>query len=577
MSRIVSFVILLVIAIAVGIVCFQVMSGFILPLFMAALTVVIFRPVYLWLKDKCNGRASLAAILTTLLVMLIVLVPLGWGLSLGIAEGFQLLNADDGPGLDDFFQAIRTRAGLVMPLSGPIVADGKQQGQTADIRNPLDAVREALDRFPTEDRWEEIQRKDRLEDDLEKHLERMVEDLTTVTEALDASFAREFGGQLADPSSNESSSLDREDSTRLKVVAEAFDQFKQRVEEVEAAVKSKKIVLYKYMDIESQVLQEKVLQADLTYQMFRRELLGGIPRCWAVELVNPNETQMRQWKSKAAEWLRRSILPITGQTAAFVGNVVGWGFGLAIMLISTYYFLVDGPGMFKTIMQLSPLDDRYELALLAEFDKVSRAVVLATLLSAVAQGLLAGIAFFIAGFDSLFLLIILTTILALIPFVGAAAVWIPAAVWLALVAETPDGEGTRVVAGTVLAIYGFTVISMADNIIKPWVLHGQSKLHPLLALLSVLGGVSALGPIGILVGPMVVAFLQALLSMLQKELQHLDSPLHPESPMAPTLTAADQTVVVTRDDTKGHKIRSASKETKRSTKGSDKGPKDSGK
>ncbi|HIM31482.1 MAG TPA: AI-2E family transporter, partial [Planctomycetes bacterium] len=55
--------------------------------------------------------------------------------------------------------------------------------------------------------------------------------------------------------------------------------------------------------------------------------------------------------------------------------------------------------------------------------------------------------------------------------------------------------------------------------IKPLVLHGQSRLHPLLALLSVLGGVQALGPIGILVGPMIVVFLQTLLKILRRELR----------------------------------------------------------
>ena len=73
-------------------------------------------------------------------------------------------------------------------------------------------------------------------------------------------------------------------------------------------------------------------------------------------------------------------------------------------------------------------------------------------------------------------------------------------------------------AAIVLAIYGAVVVSMADNLIKPLILQGQSNLHPLLALLSVLGGVKAMGPIGIVVGPMIVAFLQALLKMLQVEL-----------------------------------------------------------
>jgi predicted PurR-regulated permease PerM len=77
-------------------------------------------------------------------------------------------------------------------------------------------------------------------------------------------------------------------------------------------------------------------------------------------------------------------------------------------------------------------------------------------------------------------------------------------------------------AAILLALYGAGVISLADNVIKPLVLHGQSNLHPLLALLSVLGGVQALGPIGILVGPMVVVFLQTLLNIMHGELMTME-------------------------------------------------------
>ena len=63
---------------------------------------------------------------------------------------------------------------------------------------------------------------------------------------------------------------------------------------------------------------------------------------------------------------------------------------------------------------------------------------------------------------------------------------------------------------------------MADNFIKPYILHGETNLHPLLALLSVIGGVAALGPIGILIGPMVVVFLQTLLKILQRELSLME-------------------------------------------------------
>ena len=140
---------------------------------------------------------------------------------------------------------------------------------------------------------------------------------------------------------------------------------------------------------------------------------------------------------------------------------------------------------------------------------------MATLLSALAQGILAAIGFYFAGLNSIILLMVLTSVLALVPFVGAAAVWVPASLWLIFV-EGSTGSGIF------LAIYGAVIVSMADNVIKPFILHGQSNLHPLWALLSVLGGVSALGPIGILVGPMIVVFLQTLLKILQREIASID-------------------------------------------------------
>ena len=144
-------------------------------------------------------------------------------------------------------------------------------------------------------------------------------------------------------------------------------------------------------------------------------------------------------------------------------------------------------------------------------------VVVATLLSAVIQGLLAGIGFYLAGFMSVFLLSVLAMLMAMVPFVGPPAVWRPACLWLFFY------EG-RTPAAVALGIFGIIVISTVDNIVKPLVLHGRSNLHPLLALLSVLGGMHALGVIGIFVGPMVVAFLQTLLNMLHNELNAMQKP-----------------------------------------------------
>jgi predicted PurR-regulated permease PerM len=207
------------------------------------------------------------------------------------------------------------------------------------------------------------------------------------------------------------------------------------------------------------------------------------------------------------------VLSLGGDTVLLAAKL---GFGLLIMIVSLFFLLAEGSRMLEAMIRISPLEEQHVRELADEFDRACRAIVSATLLSAIAQGLLAGIGFYFCGLrSSVALLMLLTMVLALVPFTGAAAVWIPVALYLYLF------QGNAWAAGG-LAIYGAVVISTADNVIKPLVLHGQSKLHPLLALLSVLGGIQALGPIGIVVGPMVVVFLQTLLKIIHRELTSMD-------------------------------------------------------
>jgi predicted PurR-regulated permease PerM len=98
----------------------------------------------------------------------------------------------------------------------------------------------------------------------------------------------------------------------------------------------------------------------------------------------------------------------------------------------------------------------------------------------------------------------------MVPFVGASLIWLPVSVWLIFA----DG---RMMAGTALAIYGLIIISTVDNVIRPWILVEKASLHPLAALVGVLGGIQTLGPTGVFVGPIVVAFLQTILTLLHRE------------------------------------------------------------
>jgi predicted PurR-regulated permease PerM len=265
--------------------------------------------------------------------------------------------------------------------------------------------------------------------------------------------------------------------------------------------------------------QSQLQAADGVFRDIKYEILGGPYLGYFKELANPTDDQLHEFINKEASKIQPMLVSITGTTTTWFATQF---FNATITILAVYFFLADGPRMVQTVMRLSPLDDRYEQELLDEFVSVSRAVVLATMLSAAAQGLLAGAGYWLAGLDAVFLLTVLTAVLAFVPFVGAFAVWGPVCVWLCFVEERP-------IAAIVFVVYGAAVISMADNVIKPYVLHGRSRLHPLLALLSVLGGVKALGPIGILVGPLIVAFLQTLLNILHRELTHFDREAAAES------------------------------------------------
>lgn len=226
-------------------------------------------------------------------------------------------------------------------------------------------------------------------------------------------------------------------------------------------------------------------------------------------VVIPPDKELAQ---NVADEIKYWMAPAALRTTQFIFEFM---FGLAIMIVSLYFFLADGPDMIDTVTKLTPLDPPHVQGMLAEFDRTSRAVVVATLLSSATQGVLAGIGYFLAGLPHFFLLVAVTTVLTLVPFVGATAVWLPCALWLYF--------QDRTMAAVLLAIWGTVVVSAADNIVKPYVLKGKSNLHPLLALLSVIGGIQVLGPIGIFVGPMVVTFLHALLVMLRTEIRAIDS------------------------------------------------------
>lgn len=493
-ARYFSFVFLLGVIGLVGMIFYWVMARFLIPLFLAALLVVIFRPLHRWMLEQTRGRQAWAALLTTLSILLAVLVPIAVLIVMAAAEGRDVLKQFNSTKLLNDIQDARTKLKLDLPNAN----------QVRDI----DARFLALQTMSIADRTDLESQSSNLFEIVEASNQIASSQQYAKPEPATEEAGAEPGTRTVEQKWQDYyAKLMETKELQKRLLSDAARQSKsdgQETENEDDALEHYNSIFHDY--------REMVHETSQSFDAFKYDLLGGRTRSFVVEFLNPTDEKLQGYATLGGQFLKDQVVRFGGFAGSVLGSLL---LGSAIMIISLYFFLLDGPAMLESFKGLSPLDDAHEIALVNEFANVSRAVVVATLLSALAQGVLAGIGFYFAGLDSIFLLTLLSAVLAMVPFVGAAAVWVPCALYLYFF----DNNLTAAIA---LAIYGVAVISMADNFIKPYVLHGTSNLHPLLALLSVLGGVTALGPIGILIGPMVVVFLQTLLKILQRELSIMD-------------------------------------------------------
>jgi predicted PurR-regulated permease PerM len=177
-----------------------------------------------------------------------------------------------------------------------------------------------------------------------------------------------------------------------------------------------------------------------------------------------------------------------------------WQF--VLMLFALFYFYKDGAAFLHRMMHLMPLPGSLEREIQDKFREVSESAFLGTFLTAAAQGFLGGLGFLIVGLQPL-VWGVLMAVLSLIPLVGTFLVWGPAAILLM--------ANGRMGAGIFLVIWGVVVVGLSDNVLRPMLMQGKSQLHPLLIFFSLIGGIMAFGPLGILLGPLAIVLVIAML------------------------------------------------------------------
>jgi len=232
--------------------------------------------------------------------------------------------------------------------------------------------------------------------------------------------------------------------------------------------------------------------------------LGKIP--WLADTLawielNTDVTilQLQEW---LAEGLQRLLQLVMSSGGTFVMGALGTTVSFVMMLFVLFFVLRDGPAMAQQVVSLLPIEGQRRTLLQRHLTDMTRAVFLGLGLTAVAQGVLLGVGFWIAGLPSPLVFGVLGVILALVPMVGPALLWIPGAIWLAA-----RGESGYAIF---LTLWGSIVVGLVDNLLRPLLISGRAEVPTLAVFVGVIGGLAAFGFIGLFLGPIVLGLLIAL-------------------------------------------------------------------
>ena len=507
MVRIVSLAVMLTLIVVLGIVFFKVVAPFVLPLFLAGVAALLCQPAYGKLVASVKGRGRLAAGLMTGGVMLVILVPT---------------------------VVLITIASLHLFSSGSAMEVGRVGRQAKQAIDVL-VHRAAVTLVDVQDiEWLPYGLKMRVDPETFESIDSINELLAVDDIDLgDANFVRDEpvegqGGDGANPAIELLPEADTSPSGGDAVddrPERAADELANETEAVES--------------------NASTVEPAVPLPVPPGQVAGALADPVAAFEALPRERQITLVESEIREKGKLAMAEVGERSLGVAGRAVGDTLGLltsglgaflgavlalAMFAIGLYYFLADGPAMVRSVQKLVPVQVEYQQQLLTQFSDVVRSVVVATFAAALVQAVLCTIALGFCGIPHLIILFVLALIASMIPLAGTWLVWAPVALYLFI-------EG-RIFAGTMLSIWGIAVIGVMDNVVRTYVLGAQTRLHPLLAFVSVLGGLQVMGLWGIFVGPIVASCLHALVEIFNQELVEFSNERFGEDPRRLETTAA---------------------------------------
>ncbi|MFC1728170.1 AI-2E family transporter [Nanoarchaeota archaeon] len=182
---------------------------------------------------------------------------------------------------------------------------------------------------------------------------------------------------------------------------------------------------------------------------------------------------------------------------------------LFVMLFTVFYLLTDSKNFIEQVKSWIPLKESHKEMIFKQFANLTHATVYGQFVVALIQGGLGALVYLALGISSPIIWGLLTAFFALLPVLGTAIIWVPLAINLLI--------NGFIIKGIILLLLGTFVISLIDNILKPRIIGKRTKLHPVLVLVGVVGGLITMGLIGIVLGPLIFSLLISFVEVYHKE------------------------------------------------------------
>jgi predicted PurR-regulated permease PerM len=205
---------------------------------------------------------------------------------------------------------------------------------------------------------------------------------------------------------------------------------------------------------------------------------------------------------------------LAARLGGLVRNLFRFFLDLFVLIFALFFMFRDGEKVARAVRHLLPFDTSIQAHMVRESKELIFASVAVGLLIASIQGALGGLAFTLAGVSTAIFWGVLIAFFSLVPVIGSALIWVPAALWLAFTGHVGKGLMVAAICGG--------VASAVDNIIRPLLLRNRTHLNELLLFISVLGGIQVFGLLGLVAGPTILAGAMAIFRVYMEHRDRLE-------------------------------------------------------